>query len=417
MLQSKLFTKTKREGPKDEVSKNAELLTKGGFIYKEMAGVYSYLPLGYRVLDKINNIIKEEMNVIGGQELFLSALQDKNLWEQTNRWNDNVVDIWFKTKLKSGSDVGLGFTHEEPLTRIMKEHISSYKDLPTFVYQIQTKFRNEVRAKSGLLRCREFLMKDMYSFCKDKDEQDNFYEKAKKAYVKIFNRVGLGEQTHITFASGGSFSKYSHEFQTIVSTGEDTINLCKKCNNAVNKDVFEENEEKCPECGNNKFAKDLKSIEVGNIFNLGTKFSESIGLFYKDKNSEQKPVVMGSYGIGPGRVMGTIVELMNDEKGIIWPKSVAPFDLHILAIGDDKKVKNASNKLYKELSEENVDVLYDDREVSAGQKFADSDLIGIPVRIIISDKTIKEDKFEVKRRNGQKVELLNKKELFKKIIL
>ena len=220
MLQSKLSTKTKREAPKDEVSKNAELLTKGGFIFKEMAGVYSYLPLGYRVLTKINNIIREEMDAIGGQELFLSALQDKGLWEQTNRWSDDVVDIWFKTKLKSGSELGLGFTHEEPLTRIMKEHNSSYKDLPTFVYQIQTKFRNEVRARSGLMRGREFLMKDLYSFCKDKEEQENFYEKAKNAYIKIFERVGLGNKTYITFASGGSFSKYSHEFQTVISNGK-----------------------------------------------------------------------------------------------------------------------------------------------------------------------------------------------------
>ena len=241
MLQSKLSTKTKREAPKDEVSKNAELLTKGGFIFKEMAGVYSYLPLGYRVLTKINNIIREEMDAIGGQELFLSALQDKGLWEQTNRWSDDVVDIWFKTKLKSGSELGLGFTHEEPLTRIMKEHISSYKDLPTFVYQIQTKFRNEVRARSGLMRGREFLMKDLYSFCKDKEEQENFYEKAKNAYIKIFERVGLGNKTYITFASGGSFSKYSHEFQTVISNGEDEIYLCGGCKKvAVNKDIWEE---------------------------------------------------------------------------------------------------------------------------------------------------------------------------------
>lgn len=415
MLQSKLSTKTKREAPKDEISKNAELLTRGGFIFKEMAGVYSYLPLGLRVLTKINNIIREEMDAIGGQELFLSALQDKSLWEQTNRWSDEVVDIWFKTKLKSGSELGLGFTHEEPLTRIMKDHISSYKDLPTFVYQIQTKFRNEVRARSGLMRGREFLMKDLYSFCKDKEEQENFYEKAKDAYKKIFERVGLGEKTYVTFASGGSFSKYSHEFQTILPNGEDEIYLCGGCKKvAVNKDIWEE-QKKCPECGSESYTEE-KSVEVGNIFNLGTKFSESIGLYYKDNEGNSKPVVMGSYGIGPGRVMGTIVEVMCDEKGIVWPESVAPFDVHLIVVGDDEKTKKITNDLYEELKQKKVDVLYDDREVSAGQKFADSDLIGIPIRIVVSDKTLKENKFEFKKRNEKDIRLVEKNELFKLIV-
>lgn len=413
MLQSKLSTKTKREGPKDEVSKNAELLTKGGFIFKEMAGVYSYLPLGLRVLNKINNIIREEMDAIGGQELFLSALQDKNLWEQTDRWNDEVVDIWFKTKLKNGSEAGLGFTHEEPLTRIMKEHISSYKDLPIFVYQIQTKFRNETRARSGLMRGKEFLMKDLYSFCKDKEEQENFYEEAKKAYVKIFERLGLGDKTYVTFASGGSFSKYSHEFQTILPNGEDEIYLCSGCKKvAVNKDIWGE-QKKCPECGSSKYTEE-KSVEVGNIFNLGIKFSEAIGLYYKDKEGGQKPVVMGSYGIGPGRVMGTIVEAFCDEKGIVWPEAVAPFLVHIILIGDDKKIKKTADDLYKELQKKNVEVLYDERDTTAGQKFADSDLIGIPNRIVVSEKTIKENKFEFKKRNEEKVELIDKEKLLKK---
>ncbi|MFA5838852.1 MAG: aminoacyl--tRNA ligase-related protein [Candidatus Paceibacterota bacterium] len=413
MLQSKLSTKTKREGPKDEVSKNAELLTKGGFIFKEMAGVYSYLPLGLRVLTKINNIIREEMDAIGGQELFLSALQDKGLWEQTDRWSDEVVDIWFKTKLKNGSEAGLGFTHEEPLTRIMKEHISSYKDLPIFVYQIQTKFRNETRARSGLMRGREFLMKDLYSFCKDKEEQENFYEKAKNAYIKIFKRLGLGDKTYVTFASGGTFSKYSHEFQTVLTNGEDEIYLCSGCKKvAVNKDIWEE-QKKCPECGSSSYTAE-KSVEVGNIFNLGIKFSESIGLYYKDKEGGQKPVVMGSYGIGPGRVMGTIVEAFCDEKGIVWPESVAPFLAHLILIGDDKKAKKTADDLYKKLQKKNIEVLYDERDTTAGQKFADSDLIGIPNRIVVSEKTLKENKFEFKKRNGNKIIMLSKSEILKK---
>ena len=242
MYQSKLFTKTRKEAPKDEVSKNAQLLIKGGFINKEMAGVYSYLPLGLRVLNKVNNIIRDEMNKIGGQEIFLTSLQEKETWEKTNRWSDDVLDIWFKTKLKNNTELGLAFTHEEPLTKLMENHVRSYKDLPVYPYQIQTKFRNETRAKSGIMRCREFLMKDMYSFSKDIAEHEAFYEKAKIAYLNIFNRVGLGDKTYVTFASGGSFSKYSHEFQTLAENGEDTIYLCEKCQVAVNNEIIEEQE-------------------------------------------------------------------------------------------------------------------------------------------------------------------------------
>jgi len=273
MRQSHLFTKTRKEAPKDETAKNAKLLIRGGFIHKEMAGVYSYLPLGLRVMNKIVNIIREEMNAIGGQELYLTALQDKNIWEKTNRWSDEVVDNWFKTKLKSGSDVGLGFTHEEPLTALMKEYIQSYKDLPRYAYQFQTKFRNEERAKSGIMRTREFLMKDLYSFSKDAKEHEEFYEKAKKAYVKIFDRLGLGDKTYVTFASGGSFSKYSHEFQTLTETGEDTIYVDEKNKLAVNKEVY--TDEVLKDLGLNK--KDIiekKASEIGNIFSLGTRFSQ-----------------------------------------------------------------------------------------------------------------------------------------------
>ena len=285
MLQSKLFTKTKKEAPKDEVSKNAKLLIRGGFVHKEMAGVYSYLPLGLRVLKKIENVIREEMDAVGGQELHMSVLQEKSLWEKSGRWNDEVVDNWFKTDLKNGTEVGLGSTHEEPLSNILKDHISSYKELPVYPYQIQVKFRNEARAKSGLMRGREFLMKDMYSFCKSEEEQHEFYEKSKKAYTKIFERVGLGDKTYMTFASGGTYSKYSHEFQTLTEAGEDTIYLDESSGLALNKELLDEKENL--EEFKGKDLVEHKSAEVGNIFNLGTKFSEAEGFFYLDENGEK----------------------------------------------------------------------------------------------------------------------------------
>ncbi len=412
MRQSQLFTKTRKEAPKDEVAKNAELLIRGGYIHKEMAGVYSYLPLGLRVLKKIENIIREEMNAIGGQELLLTALQEKGLWEKTGRWDDAVVDNWFKTKVKNGSEVGLGFTHEEELTALMTDHIHSYKDVPRYVYQFQTKFRNEARAKSGIMRCREFLMKDLYSFCRDQKEHDEFYEKSKKAYLKIFEHSGLGEKTYLTMASGGVFSKYSHEFQTLTSAGEDIIYICDKCKIAVNKEVIEDLKHVCPQCGNKKLREE-KAVEVGNIFPLGTRFSDALGLKYLDEKGESKSVVMGSYGIGLGRLMGAIVEVFADEKGIVWPEAVAPFVVHLVLLnGDVPEVKAEAERLYSDLTKKGVEVLFDDREATAGEKFADSDLIGIPKRIVVSKKTVADKKFELKTRIDGVVSSVTLSDLF-----
>lgn len=406
MKQSNLFTKTRREAPKDEVAKNAQLLIRAGYINKEMAGVYSFLPLGLRVMNKIIGIIREEMNSIGGQEVHLTALQDKKVWESTNRWDDAVVDNWFKTQLKNGSDVGLGFTHEEPLTNLMKDHVRSFRDLPAAVYQFQTKFRNEERAKSGIMRAREFLMKDLYSFNVDEKSHQDFYEEAKKAYIRVFDRLGLGGETFVTFAAGGSFSKYSHEFQTITNAGEDTIFVHEGKRLAVNKEVM--NDEVLADLGISK--SDLiekKAVEVGNIFSLGTKFSEALGLNYKDAEGNLKPVVMGSYGIGPGRVMGTIAELWSDDKGLVWPESVAPFAVHLVALNDaEGEVKKAADELYEKMTRKGVEVLYDDRDETAGTKFSDSDLIGIPKRIVISAKTLKENSVETKDRRTGKVEMV-----------
>ena len=409
MRQSELFTKTKKEVPTDEVSKNAELLIRGGFIYKEMAGVYSYLPLGLLVLNKIENIIREEMNAIGGQEIIMTALQNPELWKKTDRWDNEKVDIWFKTKLKNNTELGLAFTHEEPLTNIMKNYISSYRDLPKSVYQFQNKFRNEVRAKSGIMRTREFIMKDLYSFSKNEAEHLEFYEKAKKAYTKIFERSGIGHLTYLTFASGGSFSKFSHEFQTVTSTGEDTIYVNEENNIAINKEVFTDDVKKDLSLSGD--FKETKAVEVGNIFTLGTRFSDALDLTYQTEKGDKKPVFMGSYGIGPARLMGTIVEALADDKGIIWPESVAPFRVHLLALGEDKAVLVEANKIYESLSA-NFEVLFDDRkEISAGEKFADADLLGIPYRAVISSRSLKEGGVELKKRAEEKGKVVSLKEL------
>lgn len=392
MLQSHLFTKTRKEAPKDEVAKNAQLLIRAGFIHKQMAGVYALLPLGVRVMNNIANIIREEMNAIGGVEVSLTALQDKTLWEKTGRWDDKVVDNWFKTKLKNDTEVGLGFTHEEPLTNIMKEYVRSYKDLPVYAYQIQTKFRNEARAKSGIMRGREFLMKDLYSFSKDEAEHQAFYTKSQTAYKNVFDRIGLGERTYMTFASGGSFSKYSHEFQTVTDAGEDTIFVDEKKKLAINKEVL--NDEVLSELGIARAdLVEKKAVEVGNIFSLGTRFSEPLELNYSDAGNAAQKVVMGSYGIGIGRLMGTVAEVLSDENGLVWPASIAPFKVHLIALFDKEgKVKEAMQVLYKKLGAKwcSENMLYDDRDLRPGDKFADSDLIGIPVRITVSEKTLAE---------------------------
>jgi prolyl-tRNA synthetase len=412
MRQSTLFTKTRKEAPADEVSKNAQLLIRGGFIYKEMAGVYDYLPLGLRVFNKIVGIIREEMDAIDGQELALSALQNPEVWKPTDRWNDDVVDVWFKTKLNGAGEIGLGATHEEPITALMRDHIHSYKDLPRYPYQFQTKFRNEARAKSGIMRTREFVMKDLYSFSKDKAEHDAFYAKAADAYKRVFERMGLGDKTYMTFASGGSFSKYSHEFQTVCDAGEDVIYIDDEKKIALNKEVYDD-PAVYEETGIVKEnLREAKSAEVGNIFTLGTRFSDALGLFYANEAGEQMPVFMGSYGIGPGRLMGTIVETLSDEKGIVWPKEVSPFTLHLVELSNgNAEVKQAADELYDTLTKAGVDVLYDDRDARAGEKFSDAELIGIPKRVVVSAKTIGTGTVEVTDRKTGASEMVDPKSL------
>lgn len=396
MRQSHLFTKARREAPSDEVSKNAQLLIRAGYINKEMAGAYDYLPLGLRTLTNIMSIIREEMNALGGQEVLLTTLQDPEPWKKSGRWSDDVIDVWFKVNLKNGTEVGLGSTHEEPLTRLMTEHISSYKDLPRYVYQFQNKFRNETRAKSGIMRTREFIMKDMYSFCADASEHEKFYEKAAEAYMRIYERVGIGARTYRTFASGGSFSKYSHEFQTVCDAGEDVIYIDEAKRLALNKEVYDDSEVYALTGVDKATLREEKAIEVGNIFTLGTKYSEALGLLYKDSEGNSVPVTMGSYGIGPGRLMGTIAELLSDERGLVWPKSVAPYAVHLVSLGrEGDAVSKAADELYADLQKAGKTVLYDDRDVSAGQKFTESDLLGMPTRVVVGKEAAASGIFEV----------------------
>lgn len=412
MRQSQLFTKTKKEAPADEVAKNAQLLIRAGYLYKNMAGVYSFLPLGLRVIEKINNIIREEMNSIGGIEMYMPSLQDPNLWEKTGRWDDGKVDVWFKSELQSGGQIGFGWTHEEVITDIMRQYISSYKDLPFAAYQIQTKFRNEVRAKSGIMRTREFLMKDLYSFAASQEQHDEIYTTVASAYDKIFHRIGIGEKTYKTFASGGAFSKFSHEYQTVAEAGEDIVYVSEEKGIAVNEEVLEEVDLSKLGVRQGELIKQ-KSIEVGNIFSLGTKFSESIGLTFKDEDGVTKPVIMGSYGIGPARAMGTVVDLLADDKGIVWPESVAPFSVHLVALNiEDPEIADWASGIYSTLLSSGIDVLFDDRDLRPGEKFSDSDLLGIPYRVVISKKVKESKKFEVVTRANGEIQYLDEQTLY-----
>jgi len=414
MKLSQLFSRTRKDVPADETAKNAQLLIKAGYIHKEMAGVYSYLPLGLRVLDKVAQIIREEMNELGGQEVSMPALQIKERYEATGRWDDKVVDNWFKTKLVNGTELGLGFSHEENLTPIVKEYATSYKDLPLAIYQIQTKFRNELRSKSGLMRGREFLMKDMYSFAISQAQHDEFYKRAQAAYTRVYQRFGLGDRTFMTFASGGSFSKFSHEFQTLSEAGEDTIYLSREQKIAVNKEVL--SDEVLDELGLKRGElEEVRAIEVGNIFSLGTKFSAPVELAVTDEHGDLQTLIMGCYGIGVSRVMGTIAELFADDKGLVWPEEIAPARVIIVRLGEDEQIVAAADSLYSTLKNRDQEVIYDDRDLRAGEKFADADLLGIPHRVVISQKTLEEGKLEYKSRTGESSAMITEDELIKKL--
>ncbi len=407
MRQSQLFTQTTKDVAKEEVSLNAQLLLRGGFVDKLSAGIYTYLPLGLRVLTKIEQIIREEMNRLGAQEVLMPALQPKELWDTTGRWDQ--VDVLFKLKGSGDKDFALGATHEEVVTPLVQRFVASYKQLPIGVYQIQTKFRNEARAKSGVLRGREFRMKDLYSFHTSQEDLDAYYERAKTAYMNVYQRCGLGDMTKIVYASGGAFSKYSHEYQTFTEAGEDHVYVCEKCNIGINKEILSDLNNACPEChGTNLVEK--KAIEVGNIFKLGTRFSDAFGFKVAGADGH-KQISMGCYGIGSSRLLGTIVEVLHDDKGIIWPKEVAPFSVHLISLCKEDADVAQANALYEDLQKQGIEVLYDDRDARAGEKFADSDLIGIPTRIVVSAKTLANKQAEVKKRTSEEVTMIDLSEI------
>lgn len=411
MRLSQSFAKPLRQPPAGADSANATFLTQAGYIDQLAAGIYSYLPLGWRVLKKIEQIIREEMDAIGGQELSLPALHPATPWQASGRWDDkDVREVMYQFEDQSGKPYGLGWTHEEIIAAIGRQHIQSHKDLPLAVYQIQTKFRHEPRAKSGLLRGREFLMKDLYSFHASEKDLDDYYETVKEAYLKIYKRLGL--DAWIVEASGGAFAKYSHEFQVFCEAGEDTVYYTEDRKFAQNAEIFEG---KAGEKKGGQVVKEGKATEVGNIFKLGTRFSEAAKVTYSDADGKRQTPIMASYGLGPSRVMGTIVEVSHDDAGIIWPESVAPYAVHLLNLGGDDAVKSAAEKLYGDLQAAGVEVLYDDREESAGVKFADADLIGIPNRVTVSRKTLDQQSTELKRRDSKKTKLVPLKDAAKQL--
>lgn len=405
MRRSELFIKTRKEAPADETAKNAQLLIRAGYIHKEMAGVYSYLPLGKMVLENIISIVRQEMNDIGGVELQLSTLQDKQIWEASQRWDSKTVDIWFKTKLQAGHELGLAWSHEEPMARMMSQFVSSYKDLPVYTYQFQNKLRNELRAKNGLLRAREFIMKDLYSFSRDEPEHDAFYKKITDAYLRVYKRVGIGDITYKTFASGGVFTKFSHEFQTLSDAGEDTIYLDETKKLAVNKEVM--SAEVLADLGlkRDKLS-EKKAVEVGNIFSFGSRFSEPLGLSFANEHGVAHPVFMGSYGIGISRLMGLLAEHFGDKNGLAWPREVAPAQVYLIRLGNSPQLSAAADKAYKLLTDAGVGVIYDDRDERPGEMFAEADLMGVPTRLVISQKTLDQNSFELKSRSSEKTQLI-----------
>jgi prolyl-tRNA synthetase len=411
---TKLVTRTSKMVPSEEESKNAQLLIRAGYVHKEMSGVYSYLPLGKIVLDNIANIVREEINKTGAFEVQMSSLQSRDLWEKTGRWDDKLVDNWFKTKLANGQELGLGLTHEEPVINSLLPFVSSYKDLPFAVYQVQTKFRNEIRAKSGLMRSRELLMKDQYSFSKSEDDHKKYYEEMADVYLKIYSRFGVGDITYRTYADGGIFSEFSDEFQTLSEVGEDTIYVDEEKGIAINKEVYKDDVLKKLGLDKSKLV-ERKAVEVGNIFSLGTKYTKELGLDYIDENGKKQDIVMGCYGIGVSRMMGLLAEHFSDEKGLSWPKEVAPAIVYLINIGNDSEVVKAADEAYDELSTKGFKVIYDDRDLRPGEKFADADLLGIPYRVVVSEKNLAEKKYELKARNEDSLHILSMQELLKYI--
>lgn len=410
---SQLFTKTSKTTPADEVSKNAQLLIRAGYVYKEMAGAYAYLPLGLRVVENIKQIVREEMNSFGSNELIMTSLQHKDVWQPTGRWDEKIVDVWFKSQLQDGTEVGFAWSHEEPIVQMLKQYVHSYKDLPISLYQFQTKMRNELRAKSGIMRGREFVMKDMYSFHASAKDLDEYYNNTIEVYKRVYDRLGIGDDTYVTFASGGAFTKFSHEFQTICEAGEDVIYLHREKNIAVNEEVIDDAVKELDI--KREDLEKVKTAEVGNIFNFGTQKTDEMGLRFTDAEGNLQSLHIGSYGIGITRVMGVIVEKLSDDKGIVWPEAVAPAKVYLARLGTDEDVVKSADELESVLTAAGIAVLYDDRDERPGAKFADADLLGIPYRVVVSNKTVAGNTYEFKARTSDEVTQISLEDLKRKL--
>ena len=415
MRMSQNFTKTRKEAPADESARNAQLLIRAGYVYKVMAGVYAYTPLGLKVIENIKQLIRDEMDGLGSQELLMTSLQNKKPWETTGRWDEKVVDVWFKSTMQDGTEVGFGWSHEEAILEMLRQYIASYNDFPISVYQFQTKLRNELRAKSGIMRGREFLMKDMYSLHATEQDMNAYYDKVIASYNRIFDKLGIGDETYITFASGGAFTKFSHEFQTVCDAGEDVLYVAKDGKIAVNEEVLDEAAE---EMGINKSdLKPVKTAEIGNIFKFGTDKSEKMKIYFTDKDGKQKPFYLASYGIGVSRLMGVLVEKFSDDKGIVWPEIIAPYRVQICRLGNTAKVVAEADSLYELLQKQGAQVLYDDRDIRAGEMLSDADLIGVPHRIVVSEKTIDAKQYEYKARTDSNAKMMSKEELLSSLAI
>lgn len=404
MKYSQAFAKTTRNTAKDEVTANADLLTRAGFVDKLMAGAYNYLPLGLRVLRNIEEVVRQEMNAVGGQEILMAMLHPKANWTTTGGWEN--IDVLFKVKSRTDKEYALGQSEEEVVTPLVMSRVNTYQDLPIAAYQIHWKFRDELRSKSGLLRGREFLMKDMYSFHQDQADFDKFYEVVKQAYLKIYSRLGLVAK--VTEASGGSFSeKISYEFMVLTDAGEDDILYCDTCEFCVNVEITDLKEKAtCPKCGKG-FLAQARASEVGNVFDLGQKYGKDFDLSFQAQDGSRQYPVMGCYGIGISRLMGVIVEKFHDDRGIIWPATISPAQVHLVNLGASAQVQEQAEKLYRQLMSQGVEVLWDDREASAGVKLADADLIGLPHRIIISERSLADNQVEYKKRSGSESQMLS----------
>ncbi|MEA1909718.1 MAG: aminoacyl--tRNA ligase-related protein [Patescibacteria group bacterium] len=413
MKYSDSFIKTSKEAPKEANTISHKLLMRGTFIHPLGAGFYSLLPLGFKVYRKIYDIITEELNNIGTEDMMMPVVHPARVWKETGRFDEVGPELW-KIKNRSDEDFVLAMTHEEVVTDAAKGIISSYKDLPKLVGQIQTKVRDEVRARGGLLRTKEFTMQDAYSFDKDEAGLDEVYNKFIEAYKNIFSRVGV-ETVMIESDTGAMGGSCAHEFMMIATSGEDKIVTCQDCGHAVNAEVLgiakegaEDPVVECKKCQSNN-CEFKRGIEVGNIFKLGTKYSKPLKLMFTDEDNTQKPVIMGSYGIGLERLLASVVEASHDENGIIWPKAIAPYTAYLISISQD----DMAEKVYEDLKKQGVEVLYDNRDVSPGEKFADADLLGIPYRLTVSDKT--EGKIEVKQRDSSETTLVDSEDLAKSL--